>query len=292
MLPDMQRLVRGESPEPAALAEAEQAAAAAARVAGVQLRTLEVPAELAAVRGLYEGIWQHDGTNPPVAVELLRAMVKAGNYVAGAYVGDLMVGACVGFFSPPARVSLHSHIAGVADGMRGRSIGFALKTHQRAWALGQGVREICWTFDPLVRRNAYFNFGKLAAAASEYLPNFYGPMGDSINGTDDSDRLLVSWQLAAPEVVAACAGRPAEPDPAGAVVGLAADAAGAPVVGRLDAARIRVAVPADIEQLRQSDPAAARAWRVVLRDVLGGLLAAGGRITGFSRQGWYLVEAP
>jgi predicted GNAT superfamily acetyltransferase len=252
---------------------------------------LEAPADLAAVRELYERIWRRETADPPIALEMLRAMVKAGNYVAGAYLGDRMVGACVGFFSPPARASLHSHIAGVADGMRGRSIGFALKTHQRAWALRHGAADICWTFDPLVRRNAYFNFGKLAVTATEYLPNFYGQMGDSINGTDESDRLLVSWQLATPEVVAACAGRPAEPDPACAVVGLAADAAGAPVVGRLDAARIKVAVPADIEQLRRTDPASAQAWRVALRDVLGGLLAAGARIAGFSRQGWYLVEA-
>jgi predicted GNAT superfamily acetyltransferase len=279
------------APEPALLSAAEHAAAVAATAAGVRLRDLAAPAELSAVRELYEQIWRRDTADPPLAAELLRAMVKAGNYVAGAYVGDRMVGACVGFFSPPARASLHSHIAGVADGMRGRSIGFALKTHQRAWALRYGATDVSWTFDPLVRRNAYFNFGKLAATAAEYLPNFYGQMGDSINGTDDSDRLLVSWQLAAPEVVAACGGRPAEPDPTGAVAGLAVGATGAPVVGRLDAARIRVAVPADIEQLRRTDPAAARAWRAALRDVLGGLLAGGARIAGFSRQGWYLVEA-
>jgi predicted GNAT superfamily acetyltransferase len=130
----------------------------------------------------------------------------------------------------------------------------------------------------------------LAATATEYLPNFYGQMGDSINGTDGSDPLLVTWQLATPEVVvAACAGRPADPDATGAMVGLAADGAGAPVVGRLDAARIRVAVPTDIEQLRHTDPAA-RQWRAALREVLGGLIAAGGRIAGFFRQGWYLVE--
>lgn len=279
------------TPEPALLKEAERAAAVAAASAGVRLRSLETPAELAAVRALYEQIWRRDAADPPVAAELLRAMVKAGNYVAGAFLDERLVGACVGFFSPPARASLHSHIAGVADGMRGRSIGFALKTHQRAWALRHGAEEICWTFDPLVRRNAYFNFGKLAATATEYLPNFYGQMGDSINGTDDSDRLLVTWRLAAPEVVAACAGRPAEPDPAGAVVGLAANDAGAPVAGRVDAARIRIAVPADIERLRHTDPEVARQWRSALRHVLGGLLAAGGRIAGFSRQGWYLVEA-
>ena len=70
-----------------------------------------------------------------------------------------------------------------------------------------------WTFDPLVARNAYFNLVKLAAEPSEYLTNFYGPMLDLINGKDDTDRLLVRWDLASPEVVAASAGTP-RPRPA------------------------------------------------------------------------------
>ena len=61
-----------------------------------------------------------------------------------------------------------------------------------------GVSEIAWTFDPLVSRNAYFNLIKLGADAVEYLPNFYGPMLDTINGDDDSDRLLIKWRLLDP----------------------------------------------------------------------------------------------
>ena len=55
---------------------------------------------------------------------MLRAMTKAGNYASGAYdlaSGELL-GACIGFFGPPARAELHSHIAGVAAG-RARPVG-------------------------------------------------------------------------------------------------------------------------------------------------------------------------
>ncbi|MFC6345542.1 GNAT family N-acetyltransferase, partial [Nocardioides hankookensis] len=162
-------------------------------------------AELAAVVALYADIWGRDA-NPPMTLELLRAFTKAGNYVGGAFEGDRLVGACVGFFHAPAEDALHSHIAGVAGDVLGRHVGFALKLHQRAWAMLRGVSEIAWTFDPLVSRNAYFNLVKLAARPAEYLPNFYGAMLDTLNGDDDSDRLLVRWSLRDPAVVAACSG--------------------------------------------------------------------------------------
>ncbi|MFH8982775.1 GNAT family N-acetyltransferase [Streptomyces varsoviensis] len=270
--------------------EATAAARAAARASRTSIRTLSSLAELESVQRLYERIWRPDGKIPPITAELLRALAKAGSYVSGAYDGDELVGACAGFFAPPAERALHSHIAGVADATRGRNVGYALKLHQRAWALRHGVTEISWTFDPLVRRNAYFNLHKLAAGATEYLPDFYGPMNDGINGSDATDRLLVTWPLKAPETVAACAGRPPAVSTAGAVTGLSVSPRERPVPGRLDGPTVLVAVPEDIERLRAADPASGAAWRSALREVLGGLLADGARVTGFDRAGWYIVE--
>ena len=153
----------------------EDAVFAAAARAGVTLRELTEMEEIHAVVQLLVDVWGRSD-NPPVTAELLRAFGKTGNYVAGAYVGDRLVGTCIGFHSDPSARVLHSHIAGVAPGMAGRSVGFALKLHQRAWALQRGVEVIEWTFDPLVARNAYFNLVKLAAVPAEYLTNFYGPM--------------------------------------------------------------------------------------------------------------------
>jgi predicted GNAT superfamily acetyltransferase len=276
------------------LDRAVQAADAAARSAGVSVRELANLAELDAMVGLLSSIWGRSA-NPPVTIELLRALSKAGNYVGGAFEGDQLVGACVGFFHAPAEDALHSHIAGVSPLAIGRSIGFALKLHQRSWALLRGVSEIAWTFDPLVSRNAYFNLVKLAARPVEYLPNFYGPMVDTINGADDSDRLLVRWRLRDPAVVLASAGGSvaavgADELSAGAVVALGAAADGTPVPGRLDGATSLVAVPRDVELLRASDPALAQRWRVAVRDALAGLLTDGGRIDGFDRAGWYVVR--
>lgn len=269
-----------------AVADAESAA----RSAGVSVCQLADLAHLQAVQHLYEGIWRPEGKTPPVTTELLRALTKAGSYVGGAFDGGELVGACVGFFSPPADRALHSHIAGVAAGMRGRNVGYALKLHQRAWALRHQVAEISWTFDPLVRRNAYFNLGKLAAVPTEYLPNFYGRMNDGINGSEDTDRLLVTWRLAAPETALACTGRRPVPHTEGAVTALGISPHDRPVLGGLEGPTVLVAVPDDIEKLRATDPALAAGWRSALRDVLGGLLAEGARVTGFDRAGGYVVE--
>ena len=248
----------------------EEAVVAAAGKAGVTLRELTEMEENHAVVQLLVDVWGRSD-NPPVTAELLRAFGKTGNYVAGAYVGDRLVGTCIGFHSDPSARVLHSHIAGVAPGMAGRSVGFALKLHQRAWALQRGVEVIEWTFDPLVARNAYFNLVKLAAEPAEYLTNFYGPMADLINGKDDTDRLLVRWELASPEVVAASAGRPRPR-----------------TVSHLGS--VRVGVPEDIEALRLNDPEKASEWRMRVREQLAPLIAAGGRIVDFDRVAGYLVE--
>ena len=275
-----------------AVDRAVQASDAAAVAAGVTVRDLVELADLEQVVDLFSAIWGRSD-NPPVTLELLRAFTKAGNYVGGAVADGRLVGACVGFFHAPGEDALHSHIAGVAAS--GRSVGFALKLHQRSWALLHGVSEIAWTFDPLVARNAWFNLAKLAATPTEYLPNFYGPMLDALNGDDDSDRLLVRWRLTDPTVVLACAGQPAGGDAeaervAGAVVALGVGEDGSPVPGRLDGETSLVAVPPDIRQLRATDPTQAQRWRIAVREALTELVSAGGRIDGFDRAGCYVVR--
>jgi predicted GNAT superfamily acetyltransferase len=262
----------------------------AAANSAVVVRELTAVPELAAVSGLFEAIWRTQPSSPLVTVELLKAMVAAGNYVAGAFDGDRLLGGCVGFFGSPAKGGVHSHIAGTARAGHGRGIGFALKLHQRAWALRQDVTSISWTFDPLVCRNAYFNLSKLAARAAQYLPDFYGPMRDAINGADDTDRLLVDWELTSGPVDAASHGRPSCVDGTAGAPGLFADPDERPVIGSADAPVVLVGVPRDIEAVRVADPGLGRAWRVALREVLHGLMADGARVVGFDRAGRYVVS--
>lgn len=276
--------------------EAETLARAAAERVGVRVKELGTIAEQTAAADLMCRVWRADSPDQLVNASTLRALEHAGNYVVGAYRGDVMVGAAVAFFGAG---HLHSHIAGVDPTLQSGGVGFALKQHQRAWCLARGIAEVCWTFDPLVRRNARFNLNKLGASAVDYLPDFYGELTDGLNVGDPSDRLYVRWDLLSRPARAAARGMAQEVDPvalraAGAVELLGrtdADAPAPPAQAPAPDGRVLlVAVPADVERMREQDPAAAKAWRYALRDAVCGALDAGYRITGLSRDGWYVLE--
>ncbi|GAA2828036.1 GNAT family N-acetyltransferase [Crossiella cryophila] len=273
----------------AVLETARRDAMAAAHAAGVEIAELAELADLQRTFQLFQDIWLPRPGGEPMTVELMRVLEHAGGYVAGAFSADQLVGASAGFLSAPIGRTLHSHIAGVSGQAQGRSVGYALKLHQRAWALVRGLDTITWTFDPLVRRNAFFNLAKLAALPAEYLPDFYGPMSDGINDSGPSDRIMVAWRLAEPAVAAACAGRGLTPEVTGARP-ILSDVDGRPVRRDTDAETVLVAVPSDVESLRGKDSVLAAEWRFAVRDSLGDLLERGAAVTGFLRSGSYVVS--
>ncbi|WP_217996868.1 GNAT family N-acetyltransferase [Nocardioides jensenii] len=223
-------------------------------------------------------------------------MAHAGNYVAGAYAGKRLVAGSVGFFGAPADRSLHSHITGVAERARGRNVGYALKIHQRAWALSLGVDRVTWTFDPVIRRNAHFNLVKLGANPSEYFVNFYGDSDDVINAGQGSDRLLATWELASDHVHESLRSSTKtfrQPPPAMTVHAVRANGDVPVVIGSDqwgDASRVVVDTPRDIESLRGSDPSVALQWRMALRMVLADLIRDRATFLGLSSVGAYHFE--
>ncbi|MGW1405620.1 GNAT family N-acetyltransferase [Streptomyces sp. NPDC002403] len=272
-------------------AAATAAADLAAERAGVTISELHGLDEMHEACRVLDRIWRPDPGNPLITPELLRVFAHSGSYVVGVGRGGRMIGFCLGFL---ASAGLHSHIAGVDDSVRGRNVGFAVKQHQRAWALDRSITTITWTFDPLISRNAYFNLAKLGASPSEYLADFYGAMHDEVNAGTETDRLMVRWELTGEHAVGSAAGTPriVTVDGAGAraVVGLDAKPDGSPVVGRQDGDTVLVRIPAEAEELRRTDPPLAREWRYALREVLGGLMAEGHTVTGFTRDGWYVID--
>jgi predicted GNAT superfamily acetyltransferase len=289
----------GAATREAAIRQAAAAAQAAARRSGIEIRELEATTELQAASRLLTAIWEREQTTIP----LLKALAKTGNYVAGAFAGGRMVGAAFAFFAAPPLAALHSHVAGVSDDSQARSVGYALKLHQRSWALSRHTPKITWTFDPLVRRNAYFNLVKLGARVVAYLPDFYGEMLDQVNAGDESDRVLIEWDLLAPGVVAACdfpgtggPGAPGTGPPDGddgecpaAVLAIGPD--GAPRRGPWRGQFAIVEIPANIERLRSGGSPLAGQWRRALREVLGEAMAGGAQVVGFRRAQGYILAA-
>lgn len=206
-----------------------------------------------------------------VSADFLMALAHTGGYAALAEIPgtDGPVGASFGFLARHGgELALHSHITGVRPDHQDQGIGFILKQHQRSWALEHDLRVITWTFDPLVRRNGWFNLHRLGATADGYFVNFYGPLGDSINGTDETDRLLARWDLDSDRAIAARHRPlvPIEPGPRDRVI----------------------ATPDDIIALRHSDPEGARAWRHRLRGELEGAFGDR-RIIGLTADGSYVL---
>lgn len=168
-----------------------------------ELRELD---ELAAACELFDQIWGFEDGALSILREIMRGYAYEGNYVTGAFLGDVLVGASVGHFGPPHSRALLSYVTGAVK----PHAGLELKLHQRRWAMDHGIERIIWTFDPLVRRNAHFNLAKLGARAEAYLENHYGHMPDAINGQDQSDRIRVVWHITEPDVREAVErGRPA-----------------------------------------------------------------------------------
>ncbi len=211
-------------------------------------------------------------------------MSHAGGYVAGARdERGVLLGAAMGFLARHDGPALHSHLAAVVPAARGRGVGVALKRHQRDWAAGHGLVAVTWTFDPLVRRNAWLNLAKLGAGVDAYLPDFYGPMDDGINDGSETDRLLAVWDVRPPPVA------PLTSAEGAAAALVEADGTPEARVVPPDADLVAVATPADIEGLRGTDPGLATEWRYAVRAALAPLLEQG-RIVGFSRDGSYLVR--
>lgn len=195
----------------------------------------------------------------------LMALQQSGNYVVGLFDDEggeeRMVGASIAFFGEPGRRAMHSHITALLPEYRGRGWGRELKEHQRQWAFSREVGRITWTYDPLVARNAHFFLTVLGARVTGYSVNRYGIFGGGDAG-DESDRLDVEWALA--------------------------DIAKPPAA---DAVTATLGIPADVESMRVSDPAAAHEWRLRLRTEMEELLGRGLRIAGFDVDRGYLFTA-
>ena len=238
--------------------------------------------DLAAALRVFEAVWGPEG-QPPLNVT--RAIHHAGGYVALAERADRVIAASLGFVGRGATgdMLLHSHITGALPDEVNRGVGYSLKQHQRTWCLERGIETVTWTFDPLVRRNGYFNLTKLGAVATAYHTDFYGSMPDEVNGGDETDRVVATWRLTADHAVDAVA-------PADGVVALEIGADGVPVVRDERGATLLHHVPADYHELRRRDPAAGRAWRAAVRKTMGAALADGYVGTGVTADGWYVLR--
>lgn len=266
----------------------------------VRIELAEDAAGMAQARAVFDEVWPGEGTQ--VTPNLLRALVHAGGYcsvVIDEDASDRVIGAALGFPARqdqrPGGIFLHSHMAAVLDGYRDRGIGAAIKQHQRAWALEQGIPVVSWTFDPLVRRNAHLNVNRLGVEVRAYHPDFYGVMTDAINAGDRTDRLVAWWVVDSERAHAASRGDLVIPDHEGLLrtsrdlirlEGGVPHLSDPPAPGEA----VLVSLPDDVVTLRRTDPALGLEWRLAVRAALTSAFAAGLRVTAVTAEGAYVLS--
>ena len=216
-------------------------------------------------RMIFDKTWAMDaGTE--ITPNLLQAMIHSGAYLSGAFVDGECVGAAFAFPATTGGLHLHSHMTAVLDSFRDKGIGYALKVDQYKWAKQNNYKEITWTFDPLVARNAKLNVLKLGVDISAYYPNFYGDMPDELNAGDESDRVMASLK----------------------VVGDVPTSRS--VISTPEKSAVLIAIPDDIVAIRGKDLAENLRWRRSVRDEFVSALARGGKVIGFSANNEYVVQ--
>lgn len=278
-------------PQKQLLALAAASATGAADEAGIEVRPLETATQFTAASRVIAQSLEFDAPDPLMFAQ----MFVSGNYVVGGYADGALVAASIGCFGQRSGTAvMHSLLTGVSPGVQDRGVGFALKVHQRAWALEHGVGTITWTFDPLLRRNAFFNIAKLGADVAAYIPNLFGP-AHGLYARQESDCLGVQWNLefsasltkseaarrlnlSLDELVARGAQTILHLSPHGSLV---AEAARAPA--------LLCEVPHDVVSLRKENPILATDWQRALRKALTRAFAEGYVATGFVQQGWYVL---
>jgi predicted GNAT superfamily acetyltransferase len=217
-------------------------------------------------REIFDKTWPMEiGTE--ITPNLLQAMVHSGAYLSGAFIGDKCVGAAFAFPATSSELHLHSHMTAVLDEYRNQGIGYALKIDQWHWAKKNYYKEITWTFDPLVARNAKLNLIKLGIDISAYYPNFYGEMPDALNAGDESDRVMASWKIVGDLPLAKS------------------------VITNPDQEDTLIKIPEDIVTIRSEDISENLKWRHKVREEFMRAFEKGGKVVGFSANNEYVVRA-
>lgn len=229
----------------------------------VEIRTLTVQRDLQACVALQREIWGDDFADI-VPASVLKISTYVGGIVAGAFdAGGSLLGFVYGITGVERAggpIVHWSHMLGVTGDAQRQGIGRALKEYQRAELRKLGVSEISWTFDPLVARNAHFNFNVLKVRAKKYVAHMYGEGTSPLHRGIGTDRLIVSWAVGSDVV--------SEPRDAGS-----------------NGETLRIEVPRDIGALQASNMPRAREWRERTRLEFQRALSDGYAVDGFALNG-------
>lgn len=213
-----------------------------------------------------------------------------------------VVGFCYGFAGVDVNQKpyIYSHMLAIHPDYRDVGIGSQLKIAQKEWALEYGYDVMKWTFDPLEIRNGYLNICKLGGTVRTYIPEFYGAMKDKVNKGLLSDRLLLEWELKSDRLQLAVDGSGMEKEVWKTYHSLLdwTESNGFPVPGHCreidNEDGYLVAIPKDIQSIKEADLDLLTAWRLAVREALMTAFEAGYVLVGVERRDqlahYYVLE--
>lgn len=138
---------------------------------------------------LYSTVFGYGASGHSLNANLLSALTHNGGSAVGIRDTDSrLIGFAYGFTGFDGKQPYHYSQATVIDqSHQGQGIGKILKSCQREVATAQGLTLMRWAFDPLLARNAHFNFNSLGANGIGFARDYYG--------RPHTDRIIVQWRL-------------------------------------------------------------------------------------------------
>jgi chorismate synthase len=164
---------------------------------GLDIRRVTTWPEYRACVELQREVWGGDFSDQ-VPASILSVAQRIGGVTAGAFEAD---GRLVGFVFGisgirEGRLVHWSDLMAVRADARDRGVGRQLKLFQRELVRADGATTMYWSFDPLVARNAHFNFTTLGVKAVEYVEDMYGAdTGSILHRGLGTDRLIAAWAM-------------------------------------------------------------------------------------------------
>ncbi len=222
------------------------------------------------------------GFSERVPTAILKVSQRIGGVTAGAFDDDgRLLGFVFGMTGVEGGQLVHwSDMLAVRPELHNHGLGRRLKEYQRDVLQQIDVRRVYWTYDPLVARNAHFNFNRLGVYAVEYVENMYGGnTASALHRGVGTDRFVVAWPI----------GEAAPPYLTGErTPGIAG---GAPVLNSGsdlhlpdDSRPIRIEVPCDIATVQSRAVDEAAGWRSSTRQAFRAAEHAGYVVSGFYRD--------
>jgi chorismate synthase len=254
--------------------------ASATSAVALDVRPVASLAEYAACVAVQREVWGAEFESVPAS--LLQVATYVGGLCIGAFTSD---GELAGFVfglggTIDGRPTHWSHLLGVRESARNLGVGRLLKERQRELLASRGVTEMCWTFDPMIAKNAHLNLNLLGASVVRYVPDMYGTTESPLHHGLATDRLLVACQTM-PDAPRRDASRATD---APLLTPAPQDGDRLVDTNRDQPDALRIEVPADFRQLLARAPALAKSWHGALRRHFTWALGAGYTVTGLHRD--------